>query len=361
MTTPWWRHPLMVDAALIALALTDTLSSALWELPLDALWTALGALGLVLRRRLPWVSLVLALPAVLTSAGSLAALIAVFSIAERERRLRVSILAGAVVFAASYPSWWGWSDAAASTLSVVYALTAAAAPVAVGLLVRTRRELAERVGDLEDARRAEREHERDEILAAERARIAREMHDVVSHQVSLIAVQAGALQVSAPEDATRGAARTIRELAVRTLNELRQMVAVLRAGGAEVESLAPQPTLADLDRLVRDSGVRVTARIAYPADVSPAVQRAVYRTAQEALTNARKHAPGANCTLELQQREGALELRVSNRLSAEGPAGLPGGGTGIIGLRERAALLGGTLETGWDAESFTITARFPLA
>jgi signal transduction histidine kinase len=226
--------------------------------------------------------------------------------------------------------------------------------------VRTRRELAARVRELEAARRAEREHEREEILAAERARIAREMHDVVSHQVSLIAVQAGALQVGAQEAFGRDTAGTIRGLAVRTLDELRQMVAVLRTNGERADSLDPQPTLDDLDRLISESGIQVASSLTLAGDAPPPVQRAVYRTVQEALTNIRKHVPGATATVEVRQDGGEIVAVVSNPVR-EGPVlELPSGGTGIIGLRERAELLGGTLRVHRSSDAFAVELRIPL-
>jgi signal transduction histidine kinase len=129
----------------------------------------------------------------------------------------------------------------------VYTL-AAAAPVLLGQLLQTRRDLSRRLEEIEEGKEHERALHAQAVLGHERAQLAREVHDVVSHQVSLIAVQAGALQVSAKEADSRAAARSIRALSVGTLDELRTMVRLLRASGGDATELAPQPTLASSSR-----------------------------------------------------------------------------------------------------------------
>jgi len=185
------------------------------------------------------------------------------------------------------------------------------------------------------------------VLATERARLAREMHDVVSHQVSLISIQAGALQVSSADPAAKERAGTIRELSVRTLDELRHMVGVLRAAGGTTLDLTPQPTLADLPQLIGGSGLDTRSDLDWGGRAWPeAVERAAYRTVQEALTNIRKHAPGAEVRVRVRADGDLLRVEVRNG-PADGSAEqlrLPGGGHGLVGLRERAQLLGGTLE-----------------
>jgi signal transduction histidine kinase len=234
---------------------------------------------------------------------------------------------------------------------LVYAAMFAGAPAAFGLLLGARRQLTAQLHQLTEAQRSERVLLTGSILAEERTRLAREMHDVVSHQVSLIALQAGALRVTAAAPATREIAATIRTLATRTLDELRVMIGVLRSGQAA--ELAPQPRLADIPALVADSGLPACLDSDLPAepDWPDAVQRAAYRSVQEGLTNARKHAPGAPITIELRASGRTLLVRVRNDpppAPPAGPAGPPGhgfphGGHGLIGLRERAELLGGQL------------------
>jgi signal transduction histidine kinase len=179
------------------------------------------------------------------------------------------------------------------------------------------------------------------------------MHDVVSHQVSLIALQAGALRVTADSPATREIAATIRTLATRTLDELRVMIGVLRSG--QEAELAPLPRLNDIPQLVADSGLgaRLDSDLPPGPDWPDAVQRAAYRIVQEGLTNARKHAPGAQIAVRLWARGPELRVEVRNGpppgppMPAVGPTtALPCGGHGLIGLRERAELLGGHLHAG---------------
>jgi signal transduction histidine kinase len=172
------------------------------------------------------------------------------------------------------------------------------------------------------------------------------MHDVVSHQVSLIAVQAGALQVGSPDAEARAAAATIRRLSVQTLEELRHMVGVLRASGSRPTELTPQPSLTDLRRLIDASGIETVLETDLPDGLPPALQRAVYRTVQEALTNVRKHAPGATATVRIRHRGDTLRATVTNTAATRPALRLPGAHHGLVGLRQRAALLGGTVTSG---------------
>jgi len=240
--------------------------------------------------------------------------------------------------------------------------------VALGRLARAREELRQQLVALDAAHCAEREMREARALERERLRLAREMHDVVSHQVSLIAVQAGALQVTAPDEAVRSSAATVRELAVATLEELRHMVGVLRAPRPGQAPLEPQPRLSDLRHLVEASGCGASLDLEDGLVLEPPVERAVYRTVQEGLTNARKHAPGAAVAVRVARRarpEGSegleLEVVVANGPRAGRPLGLPSSRTGLVGLRERADLLGGALEAGADGEGgYRLELRVPL-
>lgn len=224
-----------------------------------------------------------------------------------------------------------------------YSLAQATAPLFLGQLVQARRELSLRLVEVSEAREHERLLIAQGVLAQERAQLAREMHDAVSHQVSLIAVRAGALQVAGRDPETKEAAATLRLLSVQTLDELRHMVGVLRASGSRPTELTPQPSLADLDRLVTGSGIDTDLRTDLPDGLPPPVQRAVYRTVQEALTNIRKHAPGATATIRVRQRDGTLRATVTNTAPSRPALSLPGAHHGLIGLRQRAELLGGTV------------------
>lgn len=236
----------------------------------------------------------------------------------------------------------------------------ASAPILLGRLVASRLEVQERLAEIVRGRAEREELHTQAALARDRAQLAREMHDVVSHQVSLIAVQAGALELNAPDAQTERTAATVRELSRKTLDELRYMVTVLRASGTEASGLAPQPTVGRLPALIRDSGLDVSIRGELPPDLPAAEQRAIYRTVQEGLTNVRKYAPAARVTVEFDSDGSEVIVVVSNTPGDGGSPGLPGGGHGLRGLRERAELLDGTLTAGPRADGgFGLELRLP--
>ncbi len=205
--------------------------------------------------------------------------------------------------------------------------------------------------------------------AAERTRIAREMHDVLAHRISLVAMHAGALtfREDLPREQQVEVARTIEENAHLALSDLRDVLGVLRAEAPD-PSLAPerpQPGFADLPDLLeeaRTTGTRVTLEDFTTDEVPTTVGRTVYRVVQEALTNARKHAPGCPVSVTVGGGPGSgVEVLVSNpRPVGPGPA-MPGAGLGLLGLRERVDLLGGTLTHGIDRGRFTVRASLPWA
>jgi signal transduction histidine kinase len=249
-----------------------------------------------------------------------------------------------------------------------------------GLFTRAQRDLVrwlhERTLGFEAERRLNEEQARD----AERRRIAREMHDVLAHRISLLSVHAGALEFrpDAPPEQIAEAAGVVRGAAHAALQELREVIGVLRddddgSAGAHERIEAPQPMLADIPALVqesRDVGTRVALRIHAP-EVEPvpaALGRTVYRIVQEGLTNARKHAPAAAVDIEITGADGQLTVSVVSRrpigvvARAASTVHTPGAGTGLIGLAERVALSGGTLEHGPDrAGDFVLRARLPWA
>ncbi|MEU2788922.1 histidine kinase [Streptomyces sp. NPDC007100] len=349
------------------------------DLGLELAVSLVAAAALLLRRRLPLAVFLVTLPGLYIGYIWFAPMIGLYTLAALRRgRVRLGACAGLLIAAHFFPYPLSDLDPAAyrdNAQVLIDAAVTSAAPIALGLLVRTRRELAARVDDLTRSLRREDRLIADRVLATERARLAREMHDVVAHQVSLISLQAGAVQVSAEEEAARESARTIRELSVRTLEELRHMVGILRAAGggtADAGELAPQPDLAELPRLIEMSALDVTYEDEVPAGAcgAKAVERAAFRTVQEALTNVRKHAPGAWVRVRVAAvgaaggAEEPLGLRVEVRngppdASAPAPA-LPGGGHGLVGLRERAQSLGGLLEAGHTADGgFLVRAEFP--
>ncbi|RFS82108.1 histidine kinase [Actinomadura spongiicola] len=327
------------------------------------LWFAvpLGALvGVAVwrRRRWPECLVVLALAAWVTMGAFVALLLAQYTLAERTkswRRVSVGTLVGAVLVGS--PVWReGGPDAA-----VPLGLGLCAAPALLGLYVGTRRELVARMR--ERAERAEREqHQR--VLQArsdERAQIARDMHDVVTHRVALMVLHATALEAAAGRDAVAIAGR-IGGIGREALTELRSLVQVLRA--EEGAPLAPLPGLADLRDLIaqsRDAGTPVTLDLVDESgDPPPAmVGHAVYRVVQEALANVHKHAGGAHAHVRVRRTPTELRLSVTN--GRGGGSVLPGGGHGLLGVAERIRLVGGRLTAGPTSEGgFEISAEVPL-
>ena len=229
------------------------------------------------------------------------------------------------------------------------------------LVVDSLRERAERA-EADQARRVE------AARAAERARIAREMHDVLAHRLSLLATYAGALEFrpDAKPEQTAEAAGVVRSLTHQALDELREVIGLLRDGDDGGGPARPQPGLGDLERLVaesRDAGVqvRLRRRCATTGSLPDAVGRTAYRVVQEGLTNARRHAPGAEVTVDVTGAPGeGLRVVVGNPLP-RGPAPASrGSATGLIGLGERVAIVGGAIEHGpTDDGRFELRARLP--
>jgi signal transduction histidine kinase len=187
----------------------------------------------------------------------------------------------------------------------------------------------------------------------ERARIAREMHDVLAHRISLLSVHAGALEFrpDAPPGEIAQAAGVIRASAHQALQDLREVIGVLRDDASEGASEHPQPNLTDLPALIDESrragmAVRWENKVHDVSAVPAGIGRSAYRTVQESLTNARKHAPDTTVDLVLEgEPGGSLRIEVRNPLRVGVVAnGVPGAGLGLIGLAERADLSGGRLE-----------------
>ncbi|WP_439382002.1 sensor histidine kinase [Amycolatopsis lexingtonensis] len=235
-----------------------------------------------------------------------------------------------------------------------FGLLSTALPALVSLYFEARRQLLQSLRDR--AERAEREQHllAEQARAEERRRLAGEMHDVVTHRLSLMVLHAGALGVTSAEPAVRTAAEDIRREGAQALDELRDLVGVLR-NGTEVgaaRTLSPAEP-GDPARLVEESrSVGVATELVVdgdPARVSPTVARTAYRLVQEALTNVRKHAPGASATVSLHYRDDGLDVSVGNTAAARPPdpalAG-SGSGAGLAGLRQRVELVGGRFDAG---------------
>lgn len=328
---------------------------------LNMAFTVLGALAIFLRHRHPWVFMAIALPGLFIADSVVAPLVALYTLAARGTDGRILVAMAAVVIFGYSAIWRGYSSVDLAIIISTYGLVGAVGAVATGMLVRTRRELSESIKQLQVVRMEEIARVASDVRSTERAQLAREMHDAVSHQVSLIAVQAGALQVTSEDEETTRAARVIRSLAVKTIEELRQMVTVLRASGARSQELSPQFTLDDIDELVKNSGLDVALKIDVPRELPPPVQRAVYRAVQEGLSNAGRYAPGAPVSVDCSMDGGALVLSVENGPSSTAPSDVPSTRHGHIGLAERAELLGGTFDAGeTGARGYEIRLVVPL-
>jgi signal transduction histidine kinase len=268
---------------------------------------------------------------------------------------------------------YGWG-------SVEIGLVFTAVAVGYGLYVRVRRELV--LSLRERAQRLEEEQDLRlrEARTAERTRIAREMHDVLAHRISLLSVHAGALEYNpeaSPEEIARAVA-VIRMSARAAQEELREVIGVLRDARDDDDSDGPgenggslprpQPTLVDVPELIAESeraGMKVTSTLDVDAAAIPQLLgRTAYRIIQEALTNARKHAPGQQVTVDISGRPGdELTLKVVNRPHvghAEQSLPAHGTGTGLIGLAERVGLVGGRLAPAPHPDGgFTLRAILP--
>ncbi|MFI1471957.1 sensor histidine kinase [Streptomyces wuyuanensis] len=360
--------PPVMDAMLVGVALLDVWVNVTAAEPLRLGFALAAAFALALRRRVPLLVFLIALPAVALNDAIFAGLAALYTLASLSRH-RILLAACALAFTVcdmiSLPSPELDLTKTATLITLGYTAATAAAPVFLGQLVQTRRDLSLRLAEISEARDHERLLTTQTVLAKERAQLAREMHDVVSHQVSLIAVRAGALQVGTRDPEIKDAAATIRRLSVQTLDELRHMVSVLRASGGRPAELTPQPSMADLQRLVDGSGIQAELHTDLPRPPPPAparggdaaaplppdglpptVQRAIYRTVQEALTNVRKHAPGAAATVRVRHRGGAVRVTVTNTAPTRPALPLPSAHYGLVSLRQRAELLGGTVDSG---------------
>ncbi|MEU7891591.1 histidine kinase [Nonomuraea sp. NPDC049152] len=271
-----------------------------------------------------------------------AAAVALFTVAVH-RPFKISgILLGLNLVTLLPLSWWRPDEELGPVWSAGVGFMLVLLVFGWGIVVRSRRQLVYSLR--EQAKVAGREARR-----LERERIAREMHDVLAHRISILSLHAGALEFrpdARPEQIAK-AAGAIRESAHQALQDLREVIGVLRQPGdqGEIQPERPQPTLADLASLAeesREAGMEVTLRM--EADQAPeSLGRNAYRIVQEALTNARKHAPGAPVLVAVTGgKEEGLTIAVRNKIGW--PSAIPGTGTGLIGLAERAELAGGRLE-----------------
>ena len=338
---------------------------------------ALGLLSLVallFRRRWPFaVAMGLALLAAASTSAVGAASIALISLTTH-RRVRQIVIACVTTMAAGLVFQWfhhepqvnaeDWvSTAVVGILSIAFCLAA-------GLAIGARRQLVaglhQRILDAENQ-----QHLRvSQARVAERARIAREMHDVLAHRISLVAMHSGALayRPDLPPAELQESVTVIRDNSHAALTELREILGVLRDPAASdgVAPEAPQPTVHDLPELIEAARRDGPVVLHCPPDwdgLTEQVSRGTYRIVQEGLTNRRKHAPGSRMQIDLRHETDCLLLTMRNPMPERvvtGESAVPGAGLGLIGSTERAALAGGELTAGQDrAGDFVIRARLP--
>lgn len=401
----WWerltrweeRHQLGIDLTLVlatgafVVPLSASIASSYGEsVATGLLWSSLLWLPLGWRRRNPVASVVLVYAAGLAHvvAGAatflptdLAVLVALYSVTLHgprwaHRTAIASALVGSLLLASVMVMQvfgvTGAADAAASLVAIwAFCSVCALATWAFGLMRRARRET---IGALRD--RAERlEVERDQqtriATAAERTRIAREMHDIVAHSLSVIIAQAdgGRYAAAADPDAATRALSTVSETGRAALADMRRLLGVLRepdgSPGDAAAPFTPQPAAEDLETLVeqvRASGVRASlVRMGTPRPLPPGVGLAVYRICQEALTNVLKHAgPDPTVTVLVQWQPAGLALEVTDD-GRGAAADSDGAGHGLVGMRERVAMIGGRFTAGpRPGGGFRVRAEVPL-
>ncbi|HEX2893403.1 MAG TPA: sensor histidine kinase [Marmoricola sp.] len=326
----WWRHqrPLLAVGAVAVLQVVEALAGVPLEQPLVPL---------------------------LASAIVIYALVAHGSLGRGLAGLAMMVVAVAVETVAQD------KGLANFTFAMVFAIGTFMVARTVAYRTRHADAMQERADEVE----LRREDDLRRAAEAERTRIARELHDVVAHSVGVMVVQAGAAErvlERDPESAV-AALHAVQTTGRQAIAEMARLVSMLREGGEEI-GLAPQPGLDDLAALVEDArraGLPVDLRIEGSTQpVPPALGLTVYRIVQEALTNVRKHAGAARATVLLDYRRGALVAEISDTGDGTSLRG-PGTGHGLIGMRERVAMYGGTLDVGASAGGgFSVRARLPI-
>lgn len=401
--TDWWRtHPLLADsstaAVLIGFGILSVLSqyevadAADFELGMP-MWIALcwivaAIAPFALRRRFPVFAFVAAIglfialrwwdvPEPFVTAVVFVLATAAVGIHGRPvARTRWRVAAGAAI-AAEFVAIivrddvrYGISSAYTTTI-VFQLLQTVAVYLAACMLGESYRQRIERETDLRqrtDELVIERNLRARQAVVEERVRIARELHDVLAHHVSVMGVQAGAARrvIDRRPDQAVAALSTIESSSRQAIDDLRRLVGLLRADG-DGELIGPQPGLGELDDLVADAargGVPAELRVdGDPATVLPTVQLATYRIVQEALTNVRKHACGATrADVAVIVGPETVEVRIGDdgRPAPPDSALTPGGGHGLLGMRERVAAHGGTLSAGAAGDGWVVHAVLPL-
>ncbi len=384
-TPEQYSPPLTWQAQLWRIGLAVAFSALLWSMSAGAQWDlarwlfwidlsfGVVALGLTFFRR-RWPFAVAAATSILGSVSVTAngpGTLATVSLATRRVIWQVVvILLLSVVSSATVPLLQPGTTSGPVWIDYVLGLLSAMAMLAGGMYIGSRRELLWTLRDRAERAEAEQALRVEQGQLNERTRIAREMHDVLGHRISLIAMHAGALayRTDLTVAETRRTAELIQDTSREALSDLRQVLGVLREGDAGGSGERPQPTFGDLSALVlqaQRAGMRIQYddRVADSAQMSDQVGRTAYRIVQEALTNVRKHAPGVTVVVRMSgsPTEG---VSISIRNPARGVNGLtsaspPGAGLGLVGLGERAKLAGGTLTAQRVDGVFEVTGWLP--
>jgi signal transduction histidine kinase len=352
MASTWDQHGTAL--AIVDLALGVAACVSLWQRRAQPLRVALFAVPV----------------SALSASATGAALASLFTVAVH-CRARPVLLVGALSVLAAIVSAGLYAKNGFDFGGLAFGVMFTAIAIGWGSFVRARRQLVLSLHERAHRLEADQHTHVEQARQAERTRIAREMHDVLAHRLSLLSVQAGALEFrpDAPADEVARATGVIRASAHTALEELREVIGLLRDGrdGAPEQ---PQPTLAHVQTLVdesRQSGMEVRSAIALDDDgsVPDSLGRTAYRVVQEGLTNARKHAPGSVVDVRVaRQPDGALAVEVTSGPPHDAPSPrpveLPSSGTGLIGLSERVKLAGGSLQHGRTAAGhYVLKATLP--
>jgi signal transduction histidine kinase len=354
-------------ALALFLSLTATAEATLSteEIGAAVITNVLATLPLAfVRKRLPWATGAVVL-AVLVALGeqeltvsALIALVFVLYLAASHYRRRWCVLLAFPFFVNTVSPYSGEEPGFANVLLLFVVVGALA-------LGDSRRERGRVIAERDETRRAMQDTLEDRAAMGERARIARDLHDIVAHHVSAIAVEAETARLTTKRLPKEGREHfeAIGRTARDALDEMRRLLGVLRADANGGGERVPQPGLAQLDELIDTArAAGSTVRLTMSGDVAPlppGIDLCAYRIVQEALTNARRHAPGA--TVDVEIAYGADSLRVTVRDDGPGSDGAELDGHGLVGMRERATIAGGTLRAGTAEDGgFAIEAELPL-
>ncbi|MFI1417280.1 sensor histidine kinase [Streptomyces sp. NPDC020731] len=277
---------------------------------------------------------------------------------------RIPWITGLISIVASLVPYVVWRAPEALLIGVAVGVVSFA-PASTGLIVRNHRDAAEAARLRAEQTALLAEMDRTQAVTAERARMARELHDMVANHLSAIAIHSTAALSLEDEKTSHDALLVIRENSVQGLSEMRRLIGILRDGAGDREP-AVTPTLDSLGTLVGGAcanGLDVTLDAAYDSVPAP-VELAAYRIVQESLTNALKHAAPGKVTVRLRHLDGGLDIRVSSPYGGRGTPRAPGSGAGLVGMRERAALLDGTFEAapenGPEGRLWVVRASLPV-